>query len=152
MGYFRAYFGILRLLFEKRLICPHEILYRCSWCSFEFILGNVPLILHNCLIFSQETLYRCSWYNTLIVTNTIFFFFFWHHVPLFRRSFGAYFGILRLFLRTVQYVLMKFCIGVLGIRLRVTKLFLSISWPYWGALGGIFGLIFSISWETLNIF
>ena len=75
LGYFRAYFGILRLLFEKRLICPHEILYRCSWCSFEFILGNVPLILHNCLIFSQETLYRCSWYNTLIVTNTFFFFF-----------------------------------------------------------------------------
>ena len=73
LGYFRAYFGILRLPFENRLICSHEILYKCSWCSFQFILGNVPLVLHNCLIFSQETLYRCSWYNTLIITSTIFF-------------------------------------------------------------------------------
>ena len=38
------------------------------------------------------------------------------------------------------------------VRLRVTTISLSISWPCWGALGGTFGLIFSIPWETLNIF
>ena len=33
--HFGTYFGILRLLFENCSICSHEILYRCSWCSFE---------------------------------------------------------------------------------------------------------------------
>ena len=33
--HFGTYFGILRLLFENRSICSHEMLYRCSWCSFE---------------------------------------------------------------------------------------------------------------------
>ena len=127
----------------------HYTVFSISWPCwgvlvgiFGLILKNVSQILLNCLISSQETLYRCSWYNPDITNTKIFF---WDHVPPIRGSFwGSILAFNVYFLRTVQYVFIKFCIGVLGVHLRVTALFLSISWPCWGALGGIFGLIFSV--------
>ena len=109
--HFGTYFGILRLLFENRSICSHEILYRCSWCSFEghctiffsiswpcwgflgsvfgYILGNVPLILQKQSIILHETLYRCSLYNLDgQYTKKCFL----YHVPLFWGQFLGIFG------------------------------------------------------------
>ena len=45
------------------------------------------------------------------------------------------------FLKIVQYVLMKFCTDVLAVPFEGHYTVFSISWPCWGALVGIFGLI-----------
>ena len=89
---------------------------------FGLILGNVCLMLHNCSIFPHEVLQRCSWYNPdghyaqKLFTSCLF-------------SAGSYFGVFwDLFLNmyiffqiSVQYFLMKFCTGVLGITLIITN-------------------------------
>ena len=79
---------------------------------------------------------------TLIVTNTNSFL---TSCPALQGDilgyFWVYFGILRLLFGSRSKYSVKFCTDVLGVSFEGHCTTVSISWPYWGTLGGTFGLI-----------
>ena len=124
------------------------------WGSFWGILGPIFAYVH---IFSRYLFNILSWNFAqvfLVWPWLSLILFFWHHVPIFRGSFKSIFepilGCYVYFLRTVKYVLWNFVQTFLVFLLRVTELFFSMSWPFWEALGGIFGLILGIVYLIIH--